>query len=511
MKNVTLIILIFFVAIVTLAQTSPDTLWTKTYGGTSNDDAIAVIQTIDSCFVFLGHAESSGNTDIWLTKIDDYGNILWDKTFGGPSWDFGIIVKQTPDQGFIIVGTTESFGNGDRSIWLTKTDKNGNELWNKVFDETIDNTCQAQFVSFCSDGGYIITGSTGNHTLNHLDAWLIKTDENGIEEWNKKLGGLENQKTYRVFQLNDGGYILSGYTSSNDNKADIWLFKTDEIGNILWEKTFGGSEWDYAYAMQITSDNGYILAGFTKSYGNGEEDFWLIKTDSLGNEIWNTIYGESQNDVIYSIQQTQDGGYIGGGLTNSFDAMGFDMWIVKTDSQGNISWSKIIGGAENEFAFSVSQIFDDGYILAGRTNSFGNGNDDAYVARIKPETANAINNSTAEISLLNTYPNPFTNSTTVEYKVKNHSKVSLKIYDLHGKEVKTLTDGYQTSGTKTIVWDGTNNSRSDVIPGLYYFTINVNNNFYTKKIVTTQQQIFNNTVLFLFSILWIFTTNTNYL
>nr|NQU91515.1 hypothetical protein [Bacteroidota bacterium] len=221
MKNVIFIITILFATILTFAQTPPDTLWTKTYGGTSNDDAIAVIQTIDSCFVFLGHTESSGNTDIWLMKIDDDGNMLWDKTFGGPSGDFGIIVRQTVDQGFIIVGTTESFGNGDRSIWLIKTDDEGNEQWNQVLDETIDNTRQAQYVSLTSDGGYIITGGTGDHTLNHMDAWLIKTDENGIEEWNKKIGGSENQKTYTVFETNDGGYILSGNTQSNENQGDI--------------------------------------------------------------------------------------------------------------------------------------------------------------------------------------------------------------------------------------------------------------------------------------------------
>jgi len=485
MKNVTLIITIIFATISTYAQTPPDTLWTKTYGGTSNDDAIAVIQTIDSCFVFLGHTESSGNMDIWLAKIDATGNILWNKTFGGPSGDFGIIVKQTTDQGYIIVGTTESFGNGDRSIWLIKTDEYGNEQWNKVYDDTYDNTCQAQYVSLTSDGGYIITGGTGDFTLDQSDAWLIKTDENGTEEWNKKLGGPTNQKTYTVFQTDDGGYILSGNTKTNGS-IDVWLVKTDETGNILWDNIFGGNEWDNAYSMQITSDNGYILAGYTKSFGNGEEDFWLIKTDSQGNEIWNTIYGESQYDVIYSIQQTQDGGYIGGGLTNSFGATEFDMWIVKSDSQGNIKWSKTIGGNQNDYAFSISQTFDQGYIFAGRTNSFGNGNDDAYVVRIKPETTNAISNSSAEISLFNTYPNPFTKLTHIEYQVKDNSKVSLKIYDLYGKVVKTLINCHQTPGSKTLIWDGTDTSGNKLEPGIYFLTIQINGDLLSKQLVLSK-------------------------
>jgi len=220
-----------------------------------------------------------------LKKIDGTGDVLWDHMFGGPANDYGIIVKQTPDLGFIFVGTTESYGIGDRSIWLIKTDVSGNEEWNRVFDDTYDYTCQAQYVSLTSDGGYIITGGTGDFVLNQMDAWVIKTDENGELEWDKKLGGAGNQKTYTVHETDDGGYILSGNTVQNEN-GDIWLVKTDDAGEMLWQKTFGGALWDNAYSMQITADNGYILAGYTKSFSYGEEDLWLIKTDSLGNEQW---------------------------------------------------------------------------------------------------------------------------------------------------------------------------------------------------------------------------------
>ncbi|MFC2121989.1 hypothetical protein ACFLTI_10390, partial [Bacteroidota bacterium] len=386
LKYQILILVLVLASLFSSAQITPDTLWTRTYGGTSNEDAISVIQTVDSCFVILGHALSAGFNDIWLMKIDGKGDMLWEKTFGGTSGDYGVMVKQTTDRGFIIAGTTESYGQGDRNIWLIKTDESGSEQWNKVFDNTIDNTSQAQNVSQTSDGGYVITGSTGNHILNHLDSWLIKVDENGDEEWNKKIGGSGNQKTYSVFQLDDGGYILSGNSMTDDNMGDMWLFKTDENGNMLWEKTFGGSQWDNAYSMQITADSGYILAGYTKSAGNGEEDLWLIKTDSQGNEIWNKIYGESMVDYVYSIQITEDGGFVTGGFSNSSGTGNFDFWLFKTDSNGNREWSKTIGGNRDDFAFSVAQTFDGGYVMAGRTNSFGNGGNDAYIVRFKSDS-----------------------------------------------------------------------------------------------------------------------------
>ncbi|MBT4411378.1 MAG: T9SS type A sorting domain-containing protein [Bacteroidetes bacterium] len=487
-KKIVLILIIGFGFIPTHAQFTPDTLWTKTYGGISNDDAKAVIQTVDSCFVVLGLTSSLGSNDIWLLKINDSGDIIWEKTFGGSSGEDSFIVKQTADNGFIISANTESFGQGDKSLWLIKTDENGNEQWNKIIDNTIDNTCQIQYVSLTSDGGYIITGSTGDHMLNHLDAWLIKVDENGNKEWDKKIGGSGNQKAYTVFQLNDGGYILSGYACDDNNKGDFWLFKTDGTGNLLWQNTLGGSEWDVAYSMQITSDNGYILGGITRSEGMGEEDFWLIKTDSQGHVLWSKIYGEELTDYIYSIQQTQDGGYVAGGFKNSPGKNDFDFWVFKTDSLGEKEWSKTIGGARNDNAFSITQTYDQGYILAGRTNSFGQGGDDAYLVRIKALdiVLLEINEMDKSDGFLQLYPNPFTYSTTIEYEVDDYEKVTIKVFDLLGQHVKTLCDCHQLPGLKTIVWNGEDRNGNPISPGFYLINLKINNQSLSRQLFKSE-------------------------
>jgi hypothetical protein len=185
-----------------------------------------------------------------------------------------------------------------------------------------------------------------------------------------------------VQQTSDGGYILAGFTDSfGAGINDAWLIKTDANGNKVWDKTFGGSGGDVALAVQQTSDGGYILAGVTTSYGTGNEDAWLIKTDANGNEVWDATFGGSNYDETYAVQQTSDGGYILAGGTYSFGAGNNDAWLIKTDANGNKVWDKTFGGSGGEVALAVQQTSNGGYILAGATSggawlikTDGNGN-----------------------------------------------------------------------------------------------------------------------------------------
>ena len=152
--------------------------------------------------------------------------------------------------------------------------------------------------------------------------------------WTKTFGGNSNDIGYSVQQTTDGGYIITGYTSSSGN-IDIWLIKTDSNGDSLWTKTFGGSGDDLGQSVQQTTDGGYIITGYTTSFGNGYYDVWLIKTDSNGDEEWNQTFGGGGSDSGHSVQQTTDGGYIITGYTDSFGNGGGDIWLIKTDSEGN--------------------------------------------------------------------------------------------------------------------------------------------------------------------------------
>jgi len=351
-----------------------DILFVKTFGGESREWGRSVQQTTDGGYIITGSTNSFGNGlfDVWLIKTDGNGNEEWNQTFGGSSIDEGCSVKQTTDGGYIIVGIT----SGD--VWLIKTDSQGNEDWNQHFwGSGYENGYSVQQTD---DDGYILTGFTSSFGNGERDVWLIKTDSQGNEEWNQTFGGSEGDHGYSVQQTTDGGYIITGYTWNGD--YDIWLIKTDSQGNEEWNQTFGGSGYyDIGYSVQQTTDGGYIIVGITDSFGNGSTDVWLIKTDSNGNEDWNQTFGGGNSDHGYSVQQTTDGGYIITGETESFGNGGRDAWLIKTDSQGNEEWNQTFGGSELDRGYSVQQTTDGGYIITGETESFGNGSSDFWLIK----------------------------------------------------------------------------------------------------------------------------------
>jgi predicted secreted protein len=290
------------------------------------------------------------------------GTTTWEKIFGGSGNDSGNSVQQTSDGGYIIAGYTESYGAGGQDAWLIKTDANGNKLWDKTFGGSSNDW--AISVQQTSDGGYIIAGGTESYGAGGQDAWLIKTDANGNKLWDKTFGGSKLDRATCVQQTSDGGYIVAGYTESyGAGGLDAWLIKTDANGNKLWDKTFGEEADDRAASVQQTSDGGYILAGRKTIPYQGQEA-WLIKTNSDGREIWNYGYGISIGDWASSVQQTSDGGYVLAGGSRKRPM------LATTDSDGNRRVFREYGDrgdelGEQNYANSVQQTSDGGYILAG--------------------------------------------------------------------------------------------------------------------------------------------------
>jgi len=210
----------------------------------------------------------------------------------------------------------------------------------------------------------------------------LANQESPPTEWNKTYGGTKDDYAWALVQTNDGGYALTGSTNSY---SDSWLVKTDANGDIHWNKTYGGTGDDETYALVQTSDGGYALAGLTTSFGVGNMVPWLVKTDATGSMQWNKTYGGTSNDAAYSVVQTSDGGYALAGLTRSFGAGSTDFWLVKTDAAGSMQWNKTYGGTGDDEANALVQTGDGGYALAGYTDSFGAGSRDFWLVKIGPE------------------------------------------------------------------------------------------------------------------------------
>lgn len=348
----------------------------RTYGGSKWDEGSSVQQTTDGGYIITGSTGSFGNDndDVWLFKTDSEGNEEWNKTYGGSSYNGGRSVLQTNDGGYIISG------NKGINLLLMKTDFDGNEEWNQTFGGNRDDIGRS--VQQTTDGGYIITGSTESNGNGFSDIWLIKTDSKGVEQWDHTFGERDDDFASSVQQTADGGYIVTGGTESFGNgEGDVWLIKTDSNGNEKWNKTFGGSKWDEGQSVRQTTDGGYIITGWTSSFGNGGGDVWLIKTDSEGNKEWVKTFGGEGLDIGHSVQPTNDGGYIIIGLTGSFGKGLFDIWLIKTDSDGNEQWNQTYGGLNNDVGFSVQPTEDGGYIITGFTGSFGNGLSDMWLIK----------------------------------------------------------------------------------------------------------------------------------
>jgi hypothetical protein len=308
---------------------------------------------------------------------------IWSQTYGGIREEQAYSLIQTSDGGYAIAGRTSSFGSDYSCFWLVKVDSSGNLEWNKTYEGTgfLDAMNIAYSVVEASDGGYAIAGTAEPELYNH-DFWLVKVDSSGNLEWNKTYGGPDVDVATSVVETSDGGYALAGQTSSfGDGSFDFWLVKTDVSGNMQWDKTYGGIGLEQARSLIQTSDGGYALAGQTSSFGDGSDNFWLVKTDVSGNMQWDKTYGGIGEEKANSLIQTSDGGYALAGETRSSIVAMPDFWLVKVDSSGNLEWNKTYGGPDMDIAYSVVEASDGGYALAGYTDSFGAGSSDFWLVK----------------------------------------------------------------------------------------------------------------------------------
>jgi hypothetical protein len=361
-------------------------LWSQTYGGDGMDACTSMVQTADGGFALFGFAHSFGTGTGWLVKTDAYGNMEWNRTIDGASF------IQTSDGGFAFVGTDAySFdgyipvGRLPDGFWsfvcLVKTDEYGNMEWNQTYDRETGHYLGASLVQ-TTDGGYALAGTSFSSIGDYDDLILIKTDPYGNKEWSKSYGGPEEESDPELIQTSDEGFALVSKIHPDGGNADICLIKTDKAGNIEWNQTYGDAkmDWDCPTSLIQLSDGSFVLASATEWFG--ESDFCLIKTDNNGNVEWNKTYGTENRDIFPSLVQTFDGGFALAGYTITDDEhlMG-DFLLVKTDNRGNMLWNQTYLGATVLGYPSLIQTVDGGFALSGGKGSSESGDCDFWLIK----------------------------------------------------------------------------------------------------------------------------------
>jgi hypothetical protein len=457
----------------------PQNTFEKCYGGSNEDQSFSVIQTSDSGYIIAGFTRSFGASysDAYLIKTDINGNILWYKLYGGWYEDDALSVKQTADGGFILAGGTWSFGSGAEDIYLIRTDENGNLIWDKTYGGSeID---VAMSVSQTGDSGFIIAGCTLSYGKGLSDVYLIRTDINGDTIWTKTYGGAEFDRGNFVIQTNEGGFIITGSTSSFGNSLeDIYIIRTDMNGDTLWTKIFGGTYNDYGSCILQTTEDRFVFTGTTVVQPNDCRVF-LFMINNSGDSIWKQTFFKTGKDEGYSVASVNDGGYIITGSTYYARSGGFDVYLIKTDENGNLIWDRTFGGSGDEIGRSVIQSNDGGYVISGYTNSFGLGLNDVYV--IKTDSSGNINGfnhySLHESNGIVIFPNPATDVIYIKLeKIPDWEEAEINIASVSGEIIchsRKLTGEDLKSGIDI----------SGLGSGVYTIQVRMNNVLTLKKII----------------------------
>ncbi|RAR46640.1 T9SS type A sorting domain-containing protein [Flavobacterium lacus] len=409
--------------------------WQNCLGSQGSESATSMVQTTDGGYIVAGYTTVSGGDvtghhgsgDMWIVKLNAVGTISWQKCIGGTGNEIAHSIKQTTDGGYIVAGTAD-FNQGMVSghhapsqtsdMWVVKLDSLGNLVWQKCLGGSGEDI--AYSVAQTADGGYIVAGTTET----------------------KNNGDVTGNHTY--YDVGSASYKAS---------VDYWVVKLDSLGNLVWQKCLGGTGEDIAFSVQPTADGGYIVAGRTDSTNGdvsvsiGNRDAWIVKLNGIGEILWQKSYGGTNNDIANFIQQTTDGGYIIAATTLSNDGDitenkgQSDYWIVKIDSSGTLQWQKTLGGSRVDTAYCVAQTADSGYIVAGVTRSL-NGDvvglhynvdaTDFWLVKFGPDT---LSNEEFTKPVVTLYPNPVQDKLQLSTTIK-----TIKVIDIYGKTLQIFTN-----------------------------------------------------------------------
>ena len=454
---------------------APSIEWEKSFGGSGSDGGFSIAQTSDLGFIISGNSDSNdgdvsgnhGSSDYWIVKLDTNNSIMWQKSLGGSGFEYCSWIEQTVDGGYIVCGGSNSndgdvLGNhGQDDYWIVKLASTGAIQWQKCLGGTQGD--KARCIRQTTDGGYIIAGSTSSNNIdvsgNHgnIDFWIVKLYAGGTIQWQKCLGGSNDDVAFAIQQTSDGGYVVAGFSNSNDGDVtnnhgnlDYWVVKLDSSGSIQWQKSLGGSAADFLFFVMQTLDGGYILGGDTDSNdgditeNHGDADCWIVKLDSSGTIQWQKSYGGTAYDYVGTICQSSDSSYIICGVTasNDVDVSGnhgsSDYWVFKINGQGIVQWQKCLGGTSNDSGSDVVQTNDGGYIITGVANSTdgdvtnSHSNGDYWIVKLAADSIIGIHDLVSKKNIF-VYPNPSDGIFNVDFSFTKKANSQIEVYNSLGR------------------------------------------------------------------------------
>ena len=487
MKNIAINTLILSICIILQANAQPAIEWQTNLGGSNIEHSQGgVLVTNDGGYAVLGLTYSNnfdvstnnGQADIWLAKMDANGNLEWEQNYGGSDIDVPQSIVNTSDDGFLFMAST-SFSPG---MWLVKLSSTGSIEWNKsVVGEFLG---VGRKLIQTNDNGYIMTGdgSAGPSSGHQV---LLKINANGDIEWEQAYDVVEyfgsDALMFDVKQTNDGGFITVGSASpSLTEPKKYYVVKTDQMGNLQWEKYLGGSDDDHANSVELTSDGGYLVFGESRSTDGdvenniGQYDVWIVKLDALGNIVWEKSIGTGFNDGTDATTADINGGFIIAGYSSSTGPTFNDRdgWIIKIDEDANILWEQLLGGSNIDGFSGVRQAMDEGYIIYGDSESDDGdldsnyGMSDLWVVKLVGEATDVKSLKEGNVNIL---PNPSNGDFSIS--LENEGDYNISIIDVLGRQI--FEENFQSNSFAV----------NGFSPGLYWVNIVQNGVAITRKLV----------------------------
>jgi hypothetical protein len=447
------------------------TKFEKSFGGLRPDYGHSLARTADGGYILSGQTFSFTDTtsDTYLVKTDAGGNEEWMKTIGSDTLDGANSILQTSDGGYFVTNHTEGYGAGDCDAWMCKTDAAGNVLWNQTYGCPEDDL---GLDAIETSDHFLVTCGVARTIEPSGDAFLAKYTLAGDVVWIKSYGGPGGQDGWRLTESPDGGYVVAGNTIENANgPIDIFIFKTDADGNLVWSYNYGGAGEEYTLGVCRATDGGYIVCGSSTSFGAGDEDAYLLKIDENGTQQWSRNYGGLLQDEAMGIVPAGDGGYALTGFTKSFGDP-LEAFILKTDAYGNQQWMKTYGDAASQKECNwIVACPDGGFAMTGSVQQAGSANADLYFVKTDSDGNTSLNieNLSGTVPRFVVYPDPAVSTISLLYDSQVTSP-EIRIFTAIGR----------------MVFEGTNEKKIDIATlteGIYFITLRHNDKFYTQRFV----------------------------